>query len=155
MTATVEAVARPATKRIAPFPHHYELSVTAAAEGQGRIHAGQRPEIVGGPPAQFGGRDDWWSPEHLLLGAVSLCLLTTFRALADARGVSVIGYSSLVKGILDRTAEGRLHLDRARRRVDGAGGAEGARRGTARKGQAALHRFARAEAPRRPARDRR
>lgn len=106
MTATVEAVAGPATKGIAPFPHHYELSVTATAEGQGSIRAGQRPEIVGGPPSQFGGRDDWWSPEHLLLGAVSLCLLTTFRALADARGVSVIGYSSLVKGILDRTAEG-------------------------------------------------
>lgn len=106
MTATAEAVARPATKGMAPLPHHYELSVIAAGEGQGRICAGPRPEIIGGPPAQFGGRDDWWSPEHLLLSAVSLCLLTTFRALAEAREVTVIGYSSQVKGILDRTAEG-------------------------------------------------
>lgn len=106
MTATAEAVARPATKGIAPFPHHYEVSVTAVGDGQGRICAGPRPEIMGGPPAQFGGRDDWWSPEHLLLSAVSLCLLTTFRALAEARGVTVIDYASQVKGILDRTAEG-------------------------------------------------
>ncbi|HET7293437.1 MAG TPA: OsmC family protein [Vicinamibacteria bacterium] len=106
MTATAERVAPRASKAIEPFPHHYELKVTGTGDGQGRISAGARPDIVGGPPAQFGGRDDWWSPEHLLLGAVSLCLLTTFRALADARGVEVMDYSSQVKGILDRTSEG-------------------------------------------------
>lgn len=106
MTTAGEDVARRPPSKVAPFPHHYELSVTAMGDGRGRISAGSRPDILGGAPAQFGGRDEWWSPEHLLLGAVSLCLLTTFRALADARGVAVSGYSSQVKGILDRTAEG-------------------------------------------------
>jgi organic hydroperoxide reductase OsmC/OhrA len=106
MTTTADVMGRTATKGFAPFPHHYELSLSATDEGQGRICAGPRLEIMGGPPAQFGGRDDWWSPEHLLLGAVSLCLFTTFRALAQARDVIVTGYSSQVKGILDRTADG-------------------------------------------------
>lgn len=106
MTATAEAVAPRATNKIAPFPHQYELTVTAVGDRLGRVSSGPRPDIIGGPPAQFGGRDDWWSPEHLLLGAVSLCLLTTFEALVAARGVTVIDYASQVKGILDRTTEG-------------------------------------------------
>src|SRR5262245_34643923 len=106
MTTTVDALAGTATKGLAPFPHHYEVSIKVTDEGQCRICAGPRPELMGGPPAQFGGRDDWWSPEHLLLGAVSLCLFTTFRALAQARDVILAGYSSQVKGILDRTTDG-------------------------------------------------
>jgi organic hydroperoxide reductase OsmC/OhrA len=105
MIATTERLTRPAP-RVEPFPHHYELSVTATADGQARLSALPRPDIVGGPPPQFGGLEESWSPEHLLLGAVSLCLLTTFKALADATGVRPISYSSRVKGILDRISDG-------------------------------------------------
>jgi organic hydroperoxide reductase OsmC/OhrA len=81
------------------------LSINAEGDAC-RIQAPPRAEIVGGAPRQFGGRDDWWSPEHLLLGAASLCLMVTFRSLAEARGLELRGYSSRIKGALDRTSEG-------------------------------------------------
>lgn len=104
-------------RRPAPFPHHYEV-VLAWQEGRGGVLAAPpRPEIVGGPPPQFDGSEEWWSPEHLLLSAVSLCLMTTFRALAAHARLEVAGYDSIVKGLLDRTPAGLaftsivLHVD--------------------------------------------
>jgi organic hydroperoxide reductase OsmC/OhrA len=106
MKATlVEDVTAPAKAEVAPFPHYYELSVTTQ-DGLCRLQAPPRAEILGGAPVQFGGRDDCWSPEHLLLGAASVCLEVTFRAFAEKRGMAVNGYTSHIKGVLDRTFEG-------------------------------------------------
>lgn len=85
----------------APFPHHYRVEL------DGRVLAAPpRAPIAGGAPPQFGGKDVWWSPEELLLGAVALCLMTTFQALATRAGVAVRAYSSQVEGVLDKTAAG-------------------------------------------------
>src|SRR6185369_14403591 len=92
-------------KRVA-FPHHYDVALEWDGQAGANITAEPRPQIVGGAPSQFGGRDDWWSPEHLLLSAVSLCLMTTFQAFARKHALSVARYGSLVRGILDKTPEG-------------------------------------------------
>jgi organic hydroperoxide reductase OsmC/OhrA len=76
------------------------------ADGSGVVSAGTRPAIVGGTPPQFGGRPEWWSPEHLLLSAVSLCLMSTFQVFMARQPFEVRRFSSLVKGILDKTAAG-------------------------------------------------
>lgn len=34
-------------------------------------------------PPEFGGPERTWSPEHLFVAAVSSCLMTTFRAIAE------------------------------------------------------------------------
>jgi organic hydroperoxide reductase OsmC/OhrA len=93
-------------RRPAPFPHHYEVAVANEGHGWSVITAAPRKPIVGGAPPEFGGKEDWWSPEHLLLSAVSLCLTTTFQAFAAKDGLAFEGYKSLVKGILDRTRSG-------------------------------------------------
>jgi organic hydroperoxide reductase OsmC/OhrA len=70
------------------------------------LEAPPREPIEGGAPSEFGGRDSWWSPEHLLLSALGLCLLTTFEALARKARLTVLGYSSRAEATLDRTAAG-------------------------------------------------
>jgi organic hydroperoxide reductase OsmC/OhrA len=88
-----------------PFPHHYDVRLSGG-DGPAILAGGSRPEIVGGPPPEFDGREGWWSPEHLLLSSVGLCLMTTFQALARRAGLAVAGYESHVEGVLDKTAAG-------------------------------------------------
>jgi len=99
-----------------PFPHHYEVTLRSEGEG-GLLTAQARPPILGGAPASFDGSDAWWSPEHLLLSSLSLCLLTTLRALAAKARLALSAYVSHAEGVLDRTPEGlaftsiTLHVD--------------------------------------------
>lgn len=83
---------------VAPFPHTYIVHLQHEA-----LVAPPHGEIPIGPPPQFGGTDDVWSPEDLLLGATLSCLKTTFAAYAKAAGLSVSGFdgtarAQLVKG---------------------------------------------------------
>jgi organic hydroperoxide reductase OsmC/OhrA len=89
----------------APFPHHYHVSLVAEASGT-RVVAPPRPPIVGGAPVEFDGRDDVWSPEGLLLASVSLCLQTTFAALARRQELDLVGWSSRGEGTAEKTPGG-------------------------------------------------
>jgi organic hydroperoxide reductase OsmC/OhrA len=93
------------TGRRAPFPHHYEIALSGAGPGV-TLGAGLRPTIEGGAPDTFGGRDDWWSPEHLLLASLGLCLKTTFDAFAAKDKLDVRAYASRARGVLDKTPAG-------------------------------------------------
>jgi len=89
-----------------PFPHQYRVQLVSAAGRTVLGGGGRRPDIVGGPPPEFDGSDESWSPEHLLLSAVVLCLKTTFDAVAGRARLPVAGYDSAVEGVLDKTAAG-------------------------------------------------
>jgi organic hydroperoxide reductase OsmC/OhrA len=101
---------------IAPFPHHYEVSVRSTGAGQGIASANGRA-LTCGPPPQFGGQPSWWSPEELLIASAALCLMTTFDALAARERLEVSHYESRAEGVLDKTREGilftsiTLHVD--------------------------------------------
>lgn len=99
-------VARPTTvPKSAPFPHHYEVRLEGRESGAVLL-APPRPWLLGGAPAEYGGSDDWWSPEHLLLASVSLCLRATFEALARLKHLEVVHYEATARGVLDRTPSG-------------------------------------------------
>ena len=87
-------------------PQHYALKLSWPGQGGATLEEAGRPPIEGGAPSQFGGRDSWWSPEHLLLGSLSLCLMTTFEAFARKAGLPVFAYSCRAESTLDRTAAG-------------------------------------------------
>lgn len=101
----------------APFPHHYEIQLAWPGRGGALIHAGSRPVLTGGAPPEFDGRGSWWSPEHLLLSSLSLCLMTTFASVAAKARLDVHRYGCRAEGVLDRTASGLgftslgLHVD--------------------------------------------
>lgn len=91
---------------MAPLPHRYEVHLDWPGHGGAELTAGPRPPIEGGAPPEFDGRDSWWSPEHLLLSSLSLCLMTTFAAVAAKARLPVHGYRAQSEAVLDRTDEG-------------------------------------------------
>jgi len=90
----------------APFPHHYHVDLSWPGQGGATLAADGRHPIEGGAPPEFDGRASWWSPEHLLLSSLSLCLMTTFESLARKARLAVLGYSCRAEGTLDKVASG-------------------------------------------------
>ena len=89
-----------------PFPHHYEAILVWEGGSRAALSSGARPVLVGGPPPEFDGEPGWWSPEHLLLSAANLCLLTTYMVLAKKSGLEIAQYRSRAEGVLEKTREG-------------------------------------------------
>lgn len=87
--------------RVAPFPHRYSVELQG-----GELRAPPRAPIVAGAPPQFGGRDQVWSPEELLVGAALECLWTTFVAYARRDGLEVRDWSGIGIATLDRGPSG-------------------------------------------------
>jgi organic hydroperoxide reductase OsmC/OhrA len=102
---TATPVSNAAPPKPLPFPHHYQVRLEGWGAG-GMLSAGPRPVVLGGAPPEFGGRDDWWSPEHLLLASASLCLKATFEALARLKHLEVKGYQSETRALLDKGPSG-------------------------------------------------
>jgi len=46
------------------------------------------------PPPEFGGPQNLWTPEHLLLAAIESCTLSTFLAYANHAKVRLVSYRS-------------------------------------------------------------
>ena len=90
----------------APFPHRYGVTLAWEGHGGARLTSGSRPAIEGGAPPEFDGQDGWWSPEHLLLSSLSLCLMTTFRAVAEKARLRVAAYDCQADATLDRISAG-------------------------------------------------
>ena len=82
------------------FPHNYRVTANAQAKGNVALSSNGLPDLVTGPPAEFGGPGDIWSPETLFVGSISDCFILTFRAIAQA--------SKLPWSLLECTAEGTL-----------------------------------------------
>ena len=89
-----------------PLPHRYGVALAWEGHGGARLTSGSRPAIEGGAPPEFDGRAEWWSPEHLLLSSLSLCLMTTFRAVAEKARLRLAGYESQAEATLDRISAG-------------------------------------------------
>ena len=85
----------------APFPHHYTVELKDR-----RLAAPPRAPIAVGAPPQFGGSDEVWSPEELLVGAVLECLWTTFEAYARHDELEFSGWRGTGSGVLDKGPTG-------------------------------------------------
>jgi len=92
-----------------PFPHHYQISLTWSHEGsEGVLSGNSKGPILAGPPPQFDGKLENWSPEDLFTSSVALCLMTTFFALAKRNDLIVDRYACAAEGTLDKTSQGIL-----------------------------------------------
>jgi organic hydroperoxide reductase OsmC/OhrA len=89
-----------------PFPHHYDVDLTWPGSGPAALGSEGRPTIAGGPPPEFDGQRGWWSPEHLLLSSLNLCLQATFEALSRREGLHVHSYVSHAHATLAPVAGG-------------------------------------------------
>jgi len=57
-------------------------------------------------PPEFGGEPGLWTPEHLLLAAVSTCFVATLRAVADASKLELDGVECAVEGRIEKLEGG-------------------------------------------------
>jgi organic hydroperoxide reductase OsmC/OhrA len=91
---------------LAPFPHRYSASLCRTFASRARIEAPPRPALHGGPSPELDGDVDAWSPEHMLLSSLGLCMLTTFEAFAARDGIELLAFRAQVHGTVEQTPEG-------------------------------------------------
>lgn len=105
---TDDDLGRPAGRRIdertkqVSDSHDYTVDVTSTGLKTGGFGAGDSalPPLDVASPPQFGGPKGVWSPEHLFVAALASCLMTTFRAMAEASNIDVLEYSDNATGRL-------------------------------------------------------
>jgi organic hydroperoxide reductase OsmC/OhrA len=76
---------------------------------RGRASAPGKPEMDVGSPPEFRGESDVWSPEELFVGALNGCLMLTFIAMAQAKGLQFEAYESSAEGLLEN-ADGKYRI---------------------------------------------
>jgi organic hydroperoxide reductase OsmC/OhrA len=91
-----------------PFPHHYSATISRTFASRGRVDAPPRPSLHGGPASEFDGDAASWSPEHLMLSSLGLCMLTTFEAFAARDEIEVLDWKATISGTVDRSPEGLM-----------------------------------------------
>jgi len=92
-----------------PLPHEYEVALAGAPVGYATISAPGFPDLTAAPPLEYDGPGDAWSPEHLLLAAVSTCFLFTLRAVARASHAEFIDVDVRTSGTVSK-AEGVIRF---------------------------------------------
>ena len=97
------------TAKTAYKSFHYTASTVWTTARRGTLSALGRPNIVVGSPPEFKGEPDIWAPEELLVGSVNTCMMLTFLALAQARGLTPVGYESEAEGLLENV-DGRYRI---------------------------------------------
>jgi len=98
------------------LPHIYCVTTTAGTDTNLRVEARGLPDLEVAAPPQFGGPGDCWSPEQLLVSAVSSCLILSFRALLPASGLKWRTLACETRGELDKV-ERRLRFTRIETRA--------------------------------------
>jgi formylmethanofuran dehydrogenase subunit E len=85
-----------------PRIYEYESSVEFVKGKEFVLGSPGKPGVTAGCAVEFGGRGEYWSPQHLFIAAIEACIATTFLWLLEKNGLSVISYRS--------KATGRAHL---------------------------------------------
>ena len=84
------------------LPHSYNVSVTAEPDGNIALKADDSPLLVVAMAAEFGGSGDQWSPETLLVGAVTSGFTLSFRALANASNLTWNSLECAGEGLVEQ-----------------------------------------------------
>jgi peroxiredoxin-like protein len=83
--------------------HTYNLSVKWREGRTGLFSSPEVPDLPVATPPQFPkGVPDIWSPEHLLVGALSSCLMTTFLAIAENSNLQFASFDCDAEGKLEK-----------------------------------------------------
>jgi organic hydroperoxide reductase OsmC/OhrA len=93
--------------------HDYDVEVMNTGVKTGVLAApgDGLPSIEVASPPEFGGPAGVWSPEHLFVASLAVCLMTTFRAVAEASGLEILDYFDQSSGHLQRGEDRRYSFD--------------------------------------------
>lgn len=90
--------------------HFYSTEVGWTAERSGNLTAPGFPMVQVDAPPEFQGHDGVWTPEHLFVGAINSCFMTTFLAIAENSKLDFTEFSSKATGKLEKHAEEGLMM---------------------------------------------
>jgi peroxiredoxin-like protein len=82
--------------------HQYNVTANVKPESLVDLSADGLPGLISGPPKEFGGSGEQWSPEDLLVGAVADCFVLSFKAIAAASKYTWSDLQCEVVGTLDK-----------------------------------------------------
>ena len=84
------------------FPHQYLVSASGSEQSAVELSSSGLMPMASAAPPEFDGPGDLWSPETLLVAAVSDCFILTFRAISKASGLRWTKVSCNSSGTVDR-----------------------------------------------------
>jgi peroxiredoxin-like protein len=79
----------------------YSTQVSWKGERTGVLSSVDRNPIIVSSPPEFNGMGGIWTPEDLFVGAIEMCQLLTFLALAERTGLRLMSYRSNASGTLE------------------------------------------------------
>ena len=82
--------------------YFYETEVEWSGAKDLKLSGAKQPPIAAGAPPEFQGREENWSPEHLLVASLNSCYLLTLIAIAESSKVALVSCSSKAKGKLEK-----------------------------------------------------
>jgi peroxiredoxin-like protein len=91
------------------MPNHYSYRTTArwTEHKRGIVEAESVPRTINfAAPPEFGGEPGLWTPEHLLVAAVSTCYVSTLRAVAEASEAEFHSLELTVEGTIEKQEGG-------------------------------------------------
>lgn len=90
--------------------HFYSTNVAWAGERRGNLTAPQLPPMEIDAPPEFRGHEGTWTPEHLFVGAINACFMTTFMAIAENSKLDLVEFDSQATGKLEHQTEHGLMM---------------------------------------------
>lgn len=81
-----------------PRIYEYESRTRWTGEHRGTLSSQGKHSIEIACPPEFGGHHGYWTPEHLFVSSVEVCILTTFLSIFEKSGGNVISYESHAVG---------------------------------------------------------
>ena len=82
--------------------YFYSTEVEWTKERQGDLCAPVLPCLHIDAPPEFKGHEGSWTPEHLFVGAVNSCFMTTFLAIAENSKLDFARFKSAANGKLEK-----------------------------------------------------
>lgn len=85
---------------------NYETTLQWTGGETGIERAASRTDIAISAPAEFGGKEELWNPELLLVSAVESCMMLTSLSVAGRQKITFTKYASKAVGTMAKTPEG-------------------------------------------------
>ena len=82
--------------------YFYSTNVEWTGARHGDLNAGSLPTLHVDAPPEFKGHEGAWTPEHLFVGAVNSCFMTTFVAIAENSKLDFVNFKTVADGTLEK-----------------------------------------------------
>lgn len=82
--------------------YFYSTEVEWSGAREGELSALALPRLHVDAPPEFQGHEGSWTPEHLFVGAVNSCFMTTFLAIAENSKLDFVSFKAAADGKLEK-----------------------------------------------------